>query len=410
MIGAEDGPRGCRPDELPQVIELIDSIFRAGSDQRIATDYPLVFTPRHAQRLRVMAVDGRIVAHVPAAPRMAAAGPDRFGVAMIAPTGTHPAYRHRGYATRCLRDAQRVIAACDCLAAALWTMEATFPFYQHSGWEAVASQGEGFVLSAADRDRFRPAELTVSTLAGGDDRASGEVGELLALHAAEPWRLERDQRQARALYRLPKITVYRAHAAERGGARGPRAYLVLGSGSNKPGIIEAAGDPAAVEHLLHHVLGERADGQTVQVVPPPARPDGVPSTLSALIAARGAGYSITLEQCGGVGLQMMRLTSLTRFLQAIGGYLQERAAAGVEGALTLGCREDGDAVNVRLAGGNAAVEPALSADAQMLDRRQLTQVLFGHHPAAEPPPLRDDTGLAAALFPYRLPLWELDHC
>ena len=28
----------------------------------------------------------------------------------------------------------------------------------------------------------------------------------------------------------------------------------------------------------------------------------------------------------------------------------------------------------------------------------------------EPPPLVDDTGLAAALFPYRLPLWELDHC
>ena len=28
----------------------------------------------------------------------------------------------------------------------------------------------------------------------------------------------------------------------------------------------------------------------------------------------------------------------------------------------------------------------------------------------EPPPLVDDMGLAAALFPYRLPLWELDHC
>jgi hypothetical protein len=46
----------------------------------------------------------------------------------------------------------------------------------------------------------------------------------------------------------------------------------------------------------------------------------------------------------------------------------------------------------------------------MLGRRQLVQVLFGHHPGDEPPPLLDDTGLAAALFPYRLPLWELDHC
>jgi predicted N-acetyltransferase YhbS len=407
MSGRVDGPRACRSEELPQVTELIDRIFRAGSDQHIATDYPLVFTPRHAQRSRVLAVDGRIVAHVPAAPRIAAAGPDRFGVAMIAPTATHPDHRRRGYATRCLRDAHRVIAGHGCLAAALWTVPATFPFYRHSGWEAVASQGEAFVLTAADRGRFRPAPLAVSTQ--GDDEQG--MAELLALHRAEPWRLERDEQQARALFRLPKITVYRADdAGVRGGAGRLRAYLVLGAGTNKPGIIEATGDPVAVEHLLHHVLGSRADGTPVQVVPPPARPDGLPSTLSAVIAGRGAGRRITLEQAAGVGFQMMRLFSLPRFLRAIGGYLRQAAASGIEGALTLGCREDGHAVCVRLAGGEATVGQAAPSAAQMLDRRQLAQVLFGHHPGDAPPPLLDDTGLAAALFPYRLPLWELDHC
>jgi GNAT superfamily N-acetyltransferase len=407
MSGRVDGPRACRPEELPQVTELIDGIFRAGSDQHIATDYPLVFTPRHAQRSRVLAVAGRIVAHVPAAPRIAAAGPDRFGVAMIAPTATHPDHRRRGYATRCLRDAHRVIAGHGCLAAALWTVPATFPFYRHSGWESVASQGEAFVLTAADRGRFRPAPLAVSTQ--GDDEQG--MAEFLALHRAEPWRLERDEQQARALFRLPKITVYRADdAGVRGGAGHLRAYLVLGAGTNKPGIIEATGDPVAVEHLLHHVLGSRADGTPVQVVPPPARPDGLASTLSAVIAGRGAGRRITLEQAAGVGFQMMRLFSLPRFLRAIGGYLRQAAASGIEGALTLGCREDGEAVCVRLAGGDGTVEQAAPAEAQMLDRRQLAQVLFGHHPGDAPPPLLDDTGLAAALFPYRLPLWELDHC
>ncbi len=407
MSGRVDGPRRCRPEELPQVVELIDAIFRAGSDQHIATDYPLVFTPLHAYRSRVVAVDGRIVAHVPAAPRVAAAGPDRFGVAMIAPTATHPDYRRRGYATQCLRDAHRVIVAHGCPVAALWTERATFPFYRHSDWEAVASQGEAFMLTAADRDRFRPAPFAVSTL--GDDEQG--IAELLALHRAEPWRLERDEQQARALFRLPKITVYRAEdAGVRAGTGRLRAYLVLGAGTNKPGIVEATGDPVAVEHLLHHVLGSRAGGAPVQVVPPPARPDGVPSTLSAVIAGRGAGRRITLEEAAGVGLQMMRLFSLPRFLQAIGGYLRQAAASGVEGALTLGCREDGQAVRVRLAGGEASVEQAVPAAAQMLGRRQLVQVLFGHHPGDDPPPLLDDTGLAAALFPYRVPLWELDHC
>ena len=259
------------------------------------------------------------------------------------------------------------------------------------------------MLTAADRDRFRPAPFAVSTQ--GDDEQG--IAELLALHRAEPWRLERDEEQAYALFRLPKITVFRADDT---GARRLRAYLVLGAGTNKPGIIEATGDPVAVEHLLHHVLGSRAGGEPVQVVPPPARPDGVPSTLSAVIAGRGAGRRITLEEAAGVGLQMMRLFSLPHFLQAIGGYLRQAAASGVEGALTLGCREDGQAVRVRLAGGGASVEQAAPAAAQMLGRRQLVQVLFGHHPGDEPPPLLDDTGLAAALFPYRLPLWELDHC
>ena len=286
-------------------------------------------------------------------------------------------------------------------------MPATFPFYRHSGWEAVASQGEAFVLTAADRGRFRPAPLAVSTQ--GDDEQG--VAELLALHRAEPWRLERDDQQARALFRLPKITVYRADdAGVRGGAGRLRAYLVRGAGTNKPGIIEATGDPVAVEHLLHHVLGSRADGTPVQVVPPPARPDGLPSTLSAVIAGRGAGRRITLEQAAGVGFQMMRLFSLPRFLRAIGGYLRQAAASGIEGALTLGCREDGHAVCVRLAGGEATIGQAAPSAAQMLDRRQLAQVLFGHHPGDAPPPLLDDTGLAGALFPYRLPLWELDHC
>lgn len=409
MSNGEDGPRGCRPEELPEVIELIDSIFRIGSDQHIATDYPLVFTPSNVERLRIMAVDGKVVAHVAAVPRIAMAGPDRFGVAMIAHAGTHQQYRHRGYATRCLRDAHRVISDCGCSAAVLWTEEDTFRFYRYFGWEAVASQGEGFVLTVADRDRFRPADLNVSVLPYVDKRA---IDELMKLHCTELWRIERDDRQARALFRLPKISVYWAENADSENACRQRAYLVRGTGSNKPGIIEAVGDRSAVEHLLHHATSLLDHGQKVQVVAPPIRPDGVPSTLSAVIIARSAGRRIALEQADGFGQQMIRLFSLTRFLQAINGYLQERAACGVEGELTLGCLEDGDAVRVRLAAGSATVEPALPEEAQMLCRQRLVQVLFGRHPESpEPSPsLRDESGLVENLFPYRIPIWEIDHC
>ena len=38
-----DGPRGCRASEFEEVIGLINSVFRTGTDQDIRTDYPLVF-------------------------------------------------------------------------------------------------------------------------------------------------------------------------------------------------------------------------------------------------------------------------------------------------------------------------------------------------------------------------------
>ena len=38
-----EGPRACRPENFHETIALINQTFRAGADQDIATDYPLVF-------------------------------------------------------------------------------------------------------------------------------------------------------------------------------------------------------------------------------------------------------------------------------------------------------------------------------------------------------------------------------
>ena len=38
-----EGPRGCTPDDRDEVVALIDPIFRSGSQQSLATDYPLVY-------------------------------------------------------------------------------------------------------------------------------------------------------------------------------------------------------------------------------------------------------------------------------------------------------------------------------------------------------------------------------
>ena len=64
-----DGPRACAAEEFDGVIELLNRVFREGSDQSAQTDYPLIFDPARREYMRVISVDGAVVAHVPAAPR-----------------------------------------------------------------------------------------------------------------------------------------------------------------------------------------------------------------------------------------------------------------------------------------------------------------------------------------------------
>lgn len=104
-----DGPRACREDEFDEVIALINSVFRAESDQDIRADYPLVFNQAGLEYMRIVRVDGQIVAHMPVAPRGIRIGGDGFTAAIISPTLSHPDYRHRGYATACLRDCVRIM-------------------------------------------------------------------------------------------------------------------------------------------------------------------------------------------------------------------------------------------------------------------------------------------------------------
>ena len=40
-----EGPRACTAEDFEETMALLNSIFRAGSDQRLQTDYPLIFRP-----------------------------------------------------------------------------------------------------------------------------------------------------------------------------------------------------------------------------------------------------------------------------------------------------------------------------------------------------------------------------
>ena len=391
-----DGPRACRASEFEEVIALINQVFRAGTNQDIRTDYPLVFNHSKMEYMRILKMDGVVVAHVPVWLREAVVGDDRLRIGIICPTVTHPDYRRRGYATLCLQDCIRIMEEEGVPVSVLWTLEATFPFYQQSGWEAVGSQGWLYQLRPEEHELFESGPFDIVQY---DPRNADSFNAMMNFHNAAPHRIARSIEEYRALFSLPQTTTF---LAMNGGEM--VAYLMFGEGVNKPGLIEGGGDIGGLETLVRHVLLERAADSEIQVLLPL-----IPSSLGQLIEEKKPGSGRPIEEAKGVGYQMMRVNSLEKLLRQIENHIRSRSA-GLRGEVCLVCRETEEAVTLKFRDGEVDLSTERLAEAVVLTRRQLTQLIFGAHPAAKPVECSGVTGeILQTIFPFYVPIWELDH-
>ena len=391
-----DGPHACQASEFEEVIALINQVFRAGTNQDIRTDYPLVFNHSKMEYMRILKVDGVVVAHVPVWLREAVVGDDRLRIGIISPTVTHPDYRRHGYATLCLQDCIRIMEEEGVPVSVLWTLEATFPFYQRSGWEAVGSQGWLYQLRPEEHTLFESGPFDVVQY---DPRNADSFNAMMNFHNAEPYRIARSIEEYRALFSLPQTMTF---LAMNGGEM--VAYLMFGEGANKPGLIEGGGDVEGLETLVRHVLLERAADSEIQVLLPL-----IPSSLGQLIEEKKPGSGRPIEEAKGVGYQMMRVNSLEKLLRQIENHIRSRSA-GLRGEVCLVCRETDEAVTLKFRAGDVDLSTERLEEGVVLTRRQLTQLIFGAHPAAKPVEYSGVTGeILQTIFPFYVPIWELDH-
>ena len=387
-----DGPRACRPKEFEETITLINATFRAGSDQNIRTDYPLIFNLDQLDNMRIVKVGGKVVAHVPVAPRQVIAGEDRFTVGIISPTVTDPDHRHKGYATLCLRDNVGRMQENDWPVSVLWIEHATFPFYHHSGWEAVGNQGWMYTLRPEDHALFAPDDCEAVPL------QPDHLEAVIRFHDAERHRIARSREEYAALLALPKVETLVALADS-----SVAGYICVGSGSNKPGIIEAGGHPSAVESLIGHVLRNR--NEPIQAIT-----NLTPSALDDLLSHRAVNARQAVEEAAGLGPQMMRINNLGLLLRRIRNHLSARSQ-GLNGKVTLHCPDTGETETVTVDDGRVEFDDVPAQDPIRLSQRQLVQLIFGPHPTHEPVPLPDTAAgvLLDRFFPFYFPVWELDH-
>ncbi len=390
-----EGPRACKPEELNDVVGFINSIFRPDSDQSIDTDYPLIFNLNKLDYMRIIKIDGQVVAHVPVAPRNIITPTDKFTMGIISPTGTHSDHRHKGYGTLCLNDCVSIMENNHWPISVLWTQEQTFPFYQNSGWEGIKTQGNFISLKLSDHKKFRDFGFEISKLDKDDQK---KLKEIISIHKKYPYTIERSADTYKTLFNLHKIDTW--IASSDGKIAG---YMVYGNGSNKSGIIETEGSIKAVETILHNYFAHNPQKSTQVLLPL------FQSKIEDILKSRLPTFEPQpIELADSGGFMMIRINSLIDFINGITKYLDKKAA-DIEGSFSLKCKDTQEIVTVTLTNGKSHISGESSKNVLELTRRQLTQLFFGSHPNIKTPKFDPYTKILSNLFPYYFHIWELDH-
>ncbi|MEZ4735302.1 MAG: GNAT family N-acetyltransferase [Caldilineaceae bacterium] len=238
-------PQPCTPADLPGMIALVDAMMRAGSDQSMLTDYPLVYRAANLNNVRIIKslptptaqVCSTVVAVVPFIRRPITVAGCSFSIGIISPTATHPDHRHKGYGSACLQSCLAQMAADDIDLSVLWTQVATFPFYEHAGYQAVRTQSTLYRCTKQDAALFCDHGHSVVVY---DSAAPHQLEAMIRLHAQESAGVIRQTDEAAALFTLPKMETWLALDGDQ-----VVAYLVVSLASNKFGLIEG-GAPSMV--------------------------------------------------------------------------------------------------------------------------------------------------------------------
>lgn len=393
-----DGPRACTISDIESSLELINKVFREGTDQDARTDYPLVYDSSMLEFRRIIKMDGKVVAHVPVAPRLVLRNGDQLMCGLISATVTHSDYRKQGLATLCLENCIKIMKQRNWPTSILWTVETTFPFYQNSAWEAVGSQGFVYKLTEQDSTLFN--KIPHLKIIEYDKHNNDHMNAIMQIHDAEPIRISRSITDYQILFDLPKSkTILAFDDGEL------IAYLTFGWSTNKPGIIESGGLAEGTETLIKHFLENEMSDENTQALVPLHK-----TTMGELLNSKKPKARLPIEEADGMGQQMNRINNMEVLLKSMRKYFQIKSIK-LNTSFSISLKETNETIGVSLNNGKVKISDQKQPIHINLNRRNLTQVIFGTHPnIAEVEMDPDIKNIFDSIFPYRFSIWPLDRC
>lgn len=95
-----EGPRSVKPDEMPSLSQMLDTVFRSGLENVMFGEFPQLFCEQNRENLLVFVDDGKVVAHFGMTERRASISGCTVGVGCVGSVATYEEYRGQRLASQ----------------------------------------------------------------------------------------------------------------------------------------------------------------------------------------------------------------------------------------------------------------------------------------------------------------------
>ena len=269
-----EGPRGCRPDEFGETVDLINYVFRSLQDRRpsMGGDYPQFLNESNADNLRIIRKDGKVISQVGIYPVDVRVKDTVLKVGGIGSVATDPDYQRKGYAGMLLEDCIRKMKGEAYDLSILWT--GIDDYYRKLGWENGGRECRYYV----DRGNvgLLPTLKGCDVVKGARDKKF--VDQIKALHDRDRLGVIRDRELTGTIMGLPKHDVYLAIKDDR-----VEGYIVTRrekAEEDSYSVNEYGGNVDIVLSLVRHFF-EEMQPKFIKFLTPYAD-DGIPGALNDL--------------------------------------------------------------------------------------------------------------------------------
>ncbi len=247
-----DGPRAPFENELPGIVQFLDSHLRPKEDWSISSEYPIAFSSGNLGNIRIIRDDEKILSHALMRPLIIKSPVGLFKVAGIGSVVTSSDYRNQGLSSKILDSCLTAARDHGCDFAILWTN--LFDFYRRLGFELAGSE----ISILFDRDLQFP---TVGLKFMESNKVSPEaIHRLYNQHTISSLR---NLDETRKYLAIPNTRVYTAWGSD--GVL--KAYAIEGKGADLNGYIhEWGGNVSALCPLFEHV--RKVQNRPITVIAP----------------------------------------------------------------------------------------------------------------------------------------------